>query len=574
MTDSVTQYCNDVLEGKVITGRLVKLACERHLNDLERSKTNDFAYRFDVEKAERIIRFAEKLVIDEGDEILPLRLYGFQKFILGSLMGWVYKDSGYRRFRSSYISVGRQCGKSLLNGVLGTYLSGFSGYRNGRIICSATKLSQAEIVYDEVKKFILADKDLEQMFSIYKKPPTITAKTTGTSVLPIGRDTKSIDGFRSLLAITDELHSHKTNQMYKLLEGGQANMKEALISAITTRGFDLNSFCKEHEDYCIRILEGIVTNETQFIFIAALDKDDDIDDWRNWLKAKPLTLYNIDNIYNERNIDIFRAKFNEAREKGGFDLVDFKTKHLNMWVEFKDTQYLNLANWKLCESNLTLEDFRGKRAILGFDLSSGGDLTSIGLVFEEINNETFVHSHSFIPHERVLEHEQTDLVPYREWINDGLLTVTSGHKTDYKFIISYLKEIIEEYDLKIVAVGYDNHNASSFLSDLGELFPNIELVDIPQTCKGLNDATVDFKLTVDEKKVKYNCNNKLLQWSGANAITVNNSMGEIKIDKEGNKRIDPIDSIMDAWFLKIKKDKAYFEKIDLNEHIKKYGYSF
>ena len=65
-----------------------------------------------------------------------------------------------------------------------------------------------------------------------------------------------------------------------------------------------------------------------------------------------------------------------------------------------------------------------------------------------------------------------------------------------------------------------------------------------------------------------------MQWSGANAITVNNSMGEIKIDKEGNKRIDPIDSIMDAWFLKIKKDKAYFDKIDLNEHIKKYGYSF
>lgn len=571
--NSVTRFAKDVLEEKIITGRLVKLACQRHLNDLEKSKTNDFPYKFDEAKAERIISFAEKLLIDEGNEILPLKLFGFQKFILGSLMGWVYKDSDYRRFRSSYVSVGRQCGKSLLNGVLGTYLSGFSGYRNGRIICSATKLSQAEIVYDEVKKFILADKDLKQMFNIYKKPPTIQSKITGTKVVPIGRDTKSIDGFRSLLAITDELHSHKTNQMYKLLEGGQANMKEALISAITTRGFDLTSFCKEHDDYCIRILEGVVMNDTQFIYIASLDKEDNIDNWKNWLKAKPLTLYNLDNTYNQRAIEIFKDKFNEAREKGGFDLVDFKTKHLNVWVEFKDKQYLNLANWKLCESDLTLKAMLGKKAILGMDLSSGGDLTSIALIFKVDDNTIFIHSHSFIPGERVLEHEQTDLVPYREWINQGLLTVTTGYKTDYKFIISHLKDIIEKLNIEILSVGYDGHNASSFLSDVQELLPNIDTVEIKQSCKSLNDATVDFKLSVDEKKVLYDKNNKLLQWSGANAITVNNSFGEIKIDKNLVKnRIDPVDAIIDAWNLLIKGD--YFNKNNLNDYIKKNGYYF
>ena len=117
MLDSVTKYANDVLEGKIIAGRYVKLACERHLNDLGRQATEEFQYIFDVDEANRIIDFAENLVLDEGEEITPLFLYPFQKFILGSLMGWKHKTTGCRRFRELYMQVGRQNGKSLMQGV-------------------------------------------------------------------------------------------------------------------------------------------------------------------------------------------------------------------------------------------------------------------------------------------------------------------------------------------------------------------------------------------------------------------------------------------------------------------------
>ncbi|MEX3621872.1 terminase large subunit [Viridibacillus arvi] len=541
-----TQYATDVVNGNIITGELVKLACQRHLDDLEKSKIALYVYRFDEEKADIIINYAETLTIGEGDEKQPLILEEFQAFIFGSLHGWVHKETDYRRFRSSYIQLGRQQGKSMMNGVFGTFYGNFDGYNYGQIYCTATKQDQAKIVLNEMIKFINSDKDLEEMFKIKEYESTIDCLITNSKIKALGRDSKSIDGFRPLLGIVDEYHAHKDNQMYKLLEGGTGNLKECLISVITTAGFDLNGPCYELYEYCCNLLKGVHENDTQFVFITQLDKDDDIWDPKNWIKANPLTCKTQEGI--DRMIDIAK----KAKEMGGSELRDFMTKRLNIWVQFTDNQYMNLEHWKKCASSKTLEDFRGMTCIAGLDLSSGGDLTSLALVFpREIEGVRiyYVHSHSFIPKNRVAEHIKTDNAPYDMWIREGLLTVTEtlgGIKTDYKYIISYLVKLKEEYDLDIRLICYDPHNASAFLYDLEEL--GIDSLSIVQSARNLNDATVDFRLEVEAGNVEYDEGNKLLTWSVGNAKTVSNSFGEIKLDKDlQQKRIDPVDAIIDAW---------------------------
>lgn len=564
MLDSVTNYANNVLNDKIIAGRYVKLACKRHIDDLKRQENDDFPYIFNLDEANRIIHFAENLILDEGEEKTSLFLYDFQKFILGSLMGWVHKDTGYRRFRELYMQVGRQNGKSVLQGILATYLSGFDGYRNGLIGCIANNEKQSKIVWKEVKKFINADKDLKQCFKVVESENKIISKITGTEIQAFSNNVNALDGYRCYLGICDELHMFRDNQKFKLLQGGQGKLKQALLSAITTAGMNLNSFCKEHYDYCIKVLEGLETKETQFIYIAQMDKNDDIWNYKNWIKANPLKFTNLDNSFNMDSINSMKDIAMEAKSKGGQDLVDFMTKQLNIWVEFSDKKYINLANLKKCESNLTLNDMRGKTAICGLDLSSGGDLTSLALIFNLENNKKFIESHSFIPEFKVLEHETTDLAPYRTWINSGLLTVTSGFKTDYKYIISYLNDLMNTYNINIQILGYDNHNASAFLNDLECL--GVDSIEVIQSCRNLNDATVDFKLSVDENTILYNKNNKLLIWSMANALVTSNSFGEIKIDKnysQSCKRIDPVDSVIDAWHVMLREGF----KFDLNAKI-------
>jgi phage terminase large subunit-like protein len=549
--DRVTRYALDVVNERL--GRAVglseKQACQRHLNDLGRQETADFPYVWDLEKSLELIEFAESLTIAEGESPQPLSLFGFQDFLFGSWHGWRTLE-GHRRFRTSYVQVARQNGKSLGNAVPTMFYGNFDGYQYPQIYTTATKELQARIVLKECFKFINADEELsgneyeEGLFTIKEYKSLIVCNLTNGEIKALGRDTDSIDGFRPYFGSVDEYHKHSTSQMYKLLVDGTKKLKSALISVITTAGFELDSPCYELYEYCKKILAGVIIDETQFVFICELDKDDDVWDEANWPKANPLWT---DDLY-----DGFRTAAIKAREMGGEELRNFLTKWLNQWVQFADDQYMNLDHWKKCGTTKTLEHFKGFSCYAGLDLSSGGDLTSLALVFPFIDNHRkkyYVYSHSFIPKNRVAQHIKTDNAPYDMWIRDKFLTVTEtlgGIKTDYKYIITHLKKLIEEYSLDLKMICYDPHNASAFLSDIEEL--GYDSISIVQSARSLNDPTVDFKLEVEANNVEYYEKNQLLTWSVTNAKTVSNSYGEIKIDKDLlQKRIDPVDAIIDAW---------------------------
>lgn len=567
--DRVTKFAKANLKNKKDFGEDARLAFKRHINDLARSEKNDpnFPYRFDEEKAEDIIELANKLTIAEGEGNEQFTCAGFQEFILGSLFGWVHKETRKRRFTDSYVQVARQQGKSVLNAILGIKCSNFDNYNYGQIYCTATKADQARIVLKEIIKFINADSDLKELFDIKDYKSEITGKITSTVIRALGRDTHTIDGFRPYLGIVDEYHAHKDNQMYKLLKGGTRKLKQSLISVITTAGFNLNAPCYDLYKYCRRVLRGIDVNERQFIYIAQMDEKDDIWDPANWIKCCPLT---------GKDPELVAAMQEDARKAqsmGGAELRDFLTKALNIWVTNAETAFLDLAEWEKCGSDRDLKDFIGKQVIVGLDLSSGGDLTSYCLEFPYEDEETgdrryFLHSQSFMPRHRLQEHmDLEDNAPYVIWQQQGLLTVTTaagGIKTDYKTILSSLHDLVDEYQLDVIAIGYDPHNASAFLLDLEDF--GCDLIEIKQSARSLNDATVDFQLEVKAHNMEYNKGNVLLTRSMNDAILSEpNSFGEIKIDKMLQKnRIDPCDAAICAHKIAMGAD---LETVDINDAV-------
>lgn len=545
--DRVTQYALDVVEGREIAGRYEILACQRHLDDLEKSKQAPYIYYFDSEKSHESIDYFESLRFTDGEPDFvgtQIKLFGFQDFIVGSLFGWLRKDTGHRRFRKSYVQLPRKNAKSLLNSGIGIKLAGFDNYANAQVYCTATKMKQARIVWEQAKKFITIEPDLNELFKIKDHDAILECLLNGGKIMALGRDTGTIDGFDPHGGIVDEYHAHKDEQMVKLLEDGTVNQKESLISIITTSGTNFNGPCYKEYEYCVNVLEGIYDADQYFIFIAQMDKDDDIWDPENWPKANKLVCK------LPQGMENLKRFASEAKAKGGETLRNFITKSLNEWYKFSEDQFLNIENWKKCGCNLNLEDFRGCECGLGLDLSKGGDLTSgvLEFVFEE-NEEPayFFHQQSFMPKMRLAEHIKSDSAPYDVWVNEGLITLTEtlgGIKTDYKYIISYFKKLIKEYDLKLKIIAYDPHNADAFLSDLEEF--GVDCVEIIQSARSLNTATEDFQLSVDGKVAKYNKNDKLFRFCGANAVTTSNSFGEIKLDKEHRtERIDPIDAAID-----------------------------
>lgn len=548
MRDRTTEYAKLVLSGQRICGRSEVLAAQRHINDMKDKGTE---WIFDVKEAERHIDIANTLTIGEG-EAHALHTRSFQNFIIGSLFGWRKKRSDIRRYREAYVQVGRQNGKSFLAGTLANDFATFGGYQYGRIFCTATKQDQANIVWDEVAKFIQSDKDLAELYKIKTYDRTITSKVTGTTIKAIGRDTKSADGFRTILAIVDEYHAHPTNQMYKLMMDGQDMVKNALTIAITTAGFNLKSPCYEQYQFCKKVLEGVVQKDNLFVYIAELDEDDDIWKKENWAKANPLKLFLPDEVtLDDEKLAVVANKAIDAREKQGEELVNFETKTLNQWVTYTGGALLDMAAWKAGGKPWTLADMRGREGYLGIDLSSGGDLTSISIVFPLRDDNVYIWSHSYMPELRLAEHIKSDDAPYGVWKNQGLITLTSGMygiKTDYKYIIADLKSMIDEYGIRIIGCGYDAHNAAAFLADLEDVL-SCDLTEVKQSARSLNDTTKDFQLSVKAGQVSYDQNNALLSWSATNAIISEpNSFGEIKVDKmTQTDRIDPIDAIIDAW---------------------------
>lgn len=572
--DRVTNYAKAVVAGEVLgVGKLHRLACARHLRDLERSlaQTSDFPYYWDTEAAERVLAYAETLTISEGLAPRPVELIPSQVFDIGATFGWKKVTNGARRFRRRYKSMARQNGKTFENGIMGTYIAGFSGYKNGKLFTAATKKRQARLAWEEMAKFIRADPDLGELFKVQDYKAMITALETMCTIEALSREAGLDDGFRAIFASIDELHQHRDNKVYKAIYNGTRSLFETLISMITTRGDQLNSFCKEMDDYAVKVLEGTTTAEDFFVDIYCLDKGDDIWDERNWIKANPFLCR------DPERMETLRQDAQTARDMGGQELRDFLTKCLNMWVVNTDDQYISPDAWQRCASDRALADLVAagyRECWVGLDLSSGGDLTTMALEFPLGGGRYYLFSHSFMPRGRLEEHIETDLAPYDMWEQMDLITVTGGSMdfmNDYKFIISQLRDLRDRFELTFLGIGIDPHNAPGIMQDLEEF--GCPVVLITQSARNLNDPTVAVQLLTKSQALEYDRKNELLTWSMVNAAIVRNSFGEVKVDKKPGarfKRIDPVDAIIDAHAIMLLNTAGQFEPVNLDNELDEY----
>lgn len=546
--DPVTQYALDVTNGDIVAGKYVRLACERHLNDLERAKTDEFPYYFDLEKMDRIIEFAEMLKFGDSEQYgQPVILAPFQKFILGSIFGWIHKHTGYRRFSKSYATLSRKNGKSILNAVISIYMTAFDNYPFAQTYFTATKKQQARILYKEVVKFLKADKKLGKFFKIKDYQSEVLCKHNDGTMIALSKDTDSIDGFNPHCGVVDEYHAHKDNQMLKLIEDGSIMQKQALISIITTAGLDPeNSPCKKEEEYCMGVLDGVYENENYFIFICKMDKEDDIWNPDNWAKCSPLVTT------SPEALEKLKVAATQAKEMGGEELDNFMIKSLNIWLDSRDEDsYMSLDKWKACGVKTEeLPDLYGKDVYISLDLATKDDLTSCSFIIPTGNEEFTILSHSFMPEDnlrdRIVKHKISYDVYLREkdtyQASMGCLSKTSGDMTDYNFVKKYIKDMVEKYQWKVKFLLYDDWNASQLAIDLAaEGYPTVKVV---QGMKTMAPSASEFKELVYRGKIIHD-NNPLLRMAVNNAVCKMDENERYMVSKKRSRnKVDPIVSVL------------------------------
>jgi len=140
------RYIKEVQSGKQLSCEYVKLAVQRHINDLERKDIY-----FDKEEADKAIVFIKSLRHTAGEYQDQLfKLLDWQAFVLAMVYGWRRKD-GRRRFRKVYTEIARKNGKSELLGAAAFKALIADGEKGAQVYTAATKSDQAKIVFTAAK---------------------------------------------------------------------------------------------------------------------------------------------------------------------------------------------------------------------------------------------------------------------------------------------------------------------------------------------------------------------------------------------------------------------------------------
>ena len=524
------KYARDVLSGDIIAGEYVRLSCERFMSDLKKSKTKAFPFKFDVEIAESVFDFFLILRHSKGEFAgKPIELALWQCFISGNIYGWVHKKTGLRRYATGYIQVAKKNGKSTKLAGLGIYGLVGDGEEGAEVYCAATKKDQARIIFDEALRMIKSSPDLRKYLDVFRN--NISMPSTNSKFEPLSADADTLDGLNISMGIIDEPHAHKTRDVYDIVENGTSSRLQPLIISITTAGFNQFGIAKELYDYSVRILKGIITDDTFFPYIAQLDEDDDWTDETCWIKANP-------NLGVSVYIDDLRRKLEKAKNIPAAQ-ENFKCKHLNIWTN-AEKRWMDMDKWKACL--IKIISFSKRDCYCGVDLSTTIDLTSVTFEFPLEDGYYAYISHSFMPEDRVDEATKRDGVPYRVWINQGFITETPGAVIDYEWIKSYIIKKSEVFNILEICI--DPWNATQFGNDMDA--EGFTVVDIRQGFATLSEPTKDIeKLVYEQKIIHYN--NPVLTWAVNNAVARFDPAGNIKLDKSKSKfRIDPIISLVTA----------------------------
>jgi len=520
------QYAERVLAGEIVAGELVRLACRRFLNDLEHGPERGIY--FNEDRAQHVLDFYDFVPHVKGALAgKPIKLMAWHVFILINLFGFVIPlidemtgeqmldEDGdtilVRRFRTAYDEVARKNAKSTLSSGIGLYMTGADGEGGAEVYSAATTRDQARIVFDDAKNMIKkAPRSLGRLFGHVKL--NIHQERSASKFEPLSSDANNLDGLNIHCGIVDELHAHRTRDVWDVLETATGARLQSLLFAITTAGSNKEGICFEQRDYAIKVLRGVVEDDTYFAMIYTLDEDDDPFDEKNWPKANP-------GLGICKRWDDMRRLAKKAKEQIAAR-PNFFTKHLNIWVT-AESAWMDMDRWDKCGDIAPDEELVNWPLWVGIDLANKIDICAAVKTWLAPNGHTHTKSKFWLPEGRLETAPKHISELYRKWADAGYLDLTDGDVIDHGYIKAEVEAWVKGESLKEIA--FDPWSATQFSLALAE--EGLPLVEVAQTVKNLSESMKSVQADVYGSKIHHD-GNPVMTWMMSNVT--------VKPDKNDN----------------------------------------
>lgn len=555
--DPGTRYAFKVLDEKITTGYLMKLAAFRHVQDLRRAETTNFSYHYDISEVDKILKFAS--IAPNVDTGKPTKLMDWQKFIFAMLFGW-RDEFNTKRFTRVVLSVARGQGKTYLMAIYMCYsfLIESMGLSNQDFLVTAENYDQTGKLYGYINSMLKKIIEDQPVFATLAKEDElvmhdhsgITMRKFNNNLRPLSFKSGKYDSYHFTTAVFDEVGNIPTREGTKKIVSGQVKVPNHQYIEISTSYPDPSVPFHSEQKMIQQAMEQDYSRDADRTLglIWAQDSLDETFKEDTWVKSNPL-------LYLPGQKDVLMDGLRDKRDSdmlaGTID--DFQNKNLNLWLQEATNSYLKLSDIE--RAIIPSFDIRGRQVYIGFDYSMFSDNTAIAFVYpyqdEHGKQKWHVEQHSFIPWEKagsIQAKEKQDGIDYRSLAKKGFCTITShpqGLINDDQ-VYSWLLNYVEENNLKVIFFGYDAWGATTAIKQM-EINTDYPLEAIRQRTSELKDPTKFLQKIFVEGNVS-RLDDKIMEKALVNAELIEDKIG-IQVDKaKATLKIDVVDAIIDALY--------------------------
>lgn len=531
-TKTYWKYADDILNERIVSGKYIKLACERMMNWTKR----DDIY-FDYEDVDKKIRFVSKLKLEEGQsfELLP-----FQQWIVANIYGWKFVDNPeIRVVTKALIFTARKQGKSTFSAALALIAILCDNEPHPEVAFIANSAKQAGLLFKYCKNLCETIDPKGKIFHTTRQDIKIDCIHGLINVL--SADVSKHDGRRDSLFIQDEGHAATNAEIWDILKTGQVQRKRPLAISISTAGFNVGDAYPLYAQWqnCCNILNNATVDDSWFAAIYQLDEDDDWKDESTWIKANPALGTTV-------TLRSLREQVNTAINIPGEE-VSIRTKNMNQWMQSANVWLSYDMLMKVAE-HVNLEDYANEECYGGLDLSISDDLSAFSICIppnpdRKIHPDKYIFkSWLYIPGERTSKSKNSHT--YNEWLRNKWAIKSPGNIVDQDFI---LKDILNtSKNLSLIEIGYDRYNANQLASNAET--EGLNMIEYPQTLGHFNEPTKLFEALVYSEQCIIDINPAVM-WCFSNVEIMEDHAENQKPTKSNgdkNKKIDPIISMLES----------------------------
>ncbi len=543
MDNSILAYYQAIKDGSEIVGRWILLLYTWIVKGLQ-----DKAFFYDAKKANRAINYVENFCRHHEGALAPqlIKLELWQKALTAIIFGIVDK-TGFRQFREVCIIVARKNGKTLLAAAWASYATFCDGEYGARVYFCAPKLQQASLCYDAFYQMVSKEPELSGLCK--KRRTDIYIESTNSSVAPLALSAKKSDGFNISFCINDEIASWRGEpgkKMYEVIKSSFGARRQPLLISISTAGYESEGVYDELIARGTRVLLGDA-KETRFLPVFYMI--DDVEKWNDineLKKASPNLGVSVSVDYMLEEIAIAEQSLSKKYE--------FLCKYCNIkqgsamaWVS---SETVHRAE---CEE-ITLESLRGSYCVMGIDLSQSVDLTAASIICRK-NGVDYIHTHFWLPAGALEKATARDGIPYREYIDRGILSLSGESFVDYTDVSRWVDMLVSDYEILPLKIGYDRYSSQYLIKDLKNQGYHTD--DVFQGYN-LTNMIYEFEAGMNDRRMLIG-NNDLLKIHLLNTALYSDAESRrvkiVKISKYAH--IDGVASVLDALAVRSK----YFDEI-------------